>query len=59
VKHEQKIASEILRRFQSDETAIEAEAIKSMMPELEVLDRVLMTLEARRNRAVRGIAEYR
>ncbi|MFL6827524.1 MAG: hypothetical protein ACJ8E2_13785, partial [Bradyrhizobium sp.] len=27
--------------------------------ELEVLDRNLMTLEVRRNRALRGIAEYR
>ena len=51
--------AEILGRFHLDETAIEAEAIKSLMPELEVLDRNLMTLEVRRNRALRGIAEYR
>jgi len=51
--------AEILGRFQLDETAIEAEAIKSLAPELEVLDRMLMTLEARRNRALRGITEYR
>src|SRR4051794_8958377 len=51
--------AEILARFQLDETAIEAEAIKSLMPELEVLDRMLMTLEVRRNRALRGVAEYR
>jgi len=51
--------AEILGRYQLDETAIEAEAIKSLMPELEVLDRMLMTLEVRRNRALRGITEYR
>ena len=57
-KAKQKVA-EILGRFHLDETAIEAEAIKSLMPELEVLDRMLMTLEVRRNRALRGIADYR
>ncbi|HKH02313.1 MAG TPA: hypothetical protein VKB08_16540, partial [Bradyrhizobium sp.] len=51
--------AEILGRFHLDETAIEAEAVKSLMPELEVLDRMLMTLEVRRNRALRGIADYR
>ena len=51
--------TEILGRFQLDQTAIEAEAIKSLAPDLEVLDRMLMTLEARRNRAIRGVAEYR
>ena len=57
-KAKQKVA-EILGRFHLDETAIEAEAIKSLMPELEALDRMLMTLEVRRNRALRGVAEYR
>ena len=57
-KAKEKVA-EILGRFHLDETAIEAEAIKSLMPELEALDRMLMTLEVRRNRALRGIAEYR
>ena len=51
--------AEILGRFHLDETAIEAEAIKSLAPELEVLDRMLLTLEVRRNRALRGVAEYR
>ena len=51
--------AEILGRFHLDETAIEAEAIKSLAAELEVLDRMLMTLEVRRNRAIRGVAEYR
>ncbi|CAN7713296.1 hypothetical protein LJR220_007042 [Bradyrhizobium sp. LjRoot220] len=51
--------AEILGRFHLDETAIEAEAIKSLAAELEVLDRMLMTLEVRRNRAIRGVAECR
>src|SRR3954447_17452346 len=51
--------AEILGRFHLDETAIEAEAIKSLAPQLEVLDRMLMTLEVRRNRAIRSVAEYR
>ena len=42
-----------------DEFAIAAEAIKSLAPELEMLERMLMSLESRRNRAIRGIAEYR
>jgi hypothetical protein len=51
--------AEILTRFHLDDTAIEAEAIRSLAAELELIDRMLMTLEARRNRALRGIAEYR
>jgi hypothetical protein len=51
--------AEILGRFDLDETAIEAEAIRSLAPELEVLDRMLSSLEVRRERAIRGIAEYR
>src|SRR6266404_4742274 len=51
--------AEILRRFHLDESAIEAQAIKSLASELEILDKRLMSLEARRNRAIRNIAEYR
>ncbi len=51
--------AEILGKFDLDETAIEAEAIRSLAPELEVLDRMLSSLEVRRERAIRGIAEYR
>ncbi len=42
-----------------DESAIEAQAIKILASELEILDKRLMSLEARRNRAIRNIAEYR
>jgi hypothetical protein len=51
--------AEILRRFHLDESAIEAQAIKSLASELEILDKRLMSLEARRNRAIRNVAEYR
>jgi hypothetical protein len=51
--------AEILRRFHLDESAIEAQAIRSLASELEILDKRLMSLEARRNRAIRNIAEYR
>jgi hypothetical protein len=51
--------AEILRRFHLDESAIEAQAIRSLASELEILDKRLMSLETRRNRAIRNIAEYR
>ena len=51
--------AEILRRFHLDKSAIEAQAIKRLASELEILDKRLMSLEARRNRAIRNIAEYR
>ena len=58
-KKAKKEVAEILRRFHLDESAIEAQAIKSLASELEILDKRLMSLEARRNRAIRNIAEYR
>ena len=57
-KAKQQVA-EILNRFHLDETAIEAEAIRSVAADLELLDRMLMSLEVRRNRALRSIADYR
>ena len=57
-KAKQEVA-EILGKFNLDEATIEAEAIRSLTPELEVLDRMLRSLEGRRDRAMRGIAEYR
>ena len=51
--------AEILNQFHLDETAIEAEAIRSVAADLELLDRMLMSLEVRRNRALRSIADYR
>ena len=50
---------EMLAEFQLDEFAIEAEAIRSVFSELEVLDRRLTLLEPRRDKALRSIADYR
>ena len=49
----------MLRRFHLDESAIEAEAIKQSMPYLESLDKMLASLEARRDKVLRRVAEYR
>ena len=50
---------QLLAEFRLDEFAIEAEAIRSVFSELEVLDRMLTLLESRRNKALRSIADYR
>jgi hypothetical protein len=54
-----KQVSEILSGFDLDESAIEAEAIRRSSSDLEVLDRVLASLETRRNKALGCVAEYR
>jgi hypothetical protein len=51
--------SEILSQFKLDEVAIEAEAIRRSSSDLELLDRMLTSLESRRNKALGCIAEYR
>ena len=50
---------EILGRFDLDESAIEAEAIRRSSADLELLDRMLTSLESRRNKALGCVAEYR
>ena len=50
---------QLLAEFHLDEFAIEAEAIRSVFSELEVLDKMLTLLESRRNKALRSIADYR
>ena len=54
-----KQVSEILAGFDLDESAIEAEAIRKSSAELELLDRMLSSLESRRNKALGCVAEYR
>jgi hypothetical protein len=54
-----KQVSEILSRFDLDESAIEAEAIRKSSADLELLDRMLASLETRRNKALGCVAEYR
>jgi|SRR5919201_393423 hypothetical protein len=51
--------SEILARIDLDESAIEAEAIRGSSSELDLLDRMLTSLESRRNKALGCVAEYR
>jgi hypothetical protein len=50
---------QLLAEFHLDEFAIEAEAIRSVLSELEVLDKMLTLQESRRNKALRSIADYR
>jgi hypothetical protein len=54
-----KQVSEMLARFDLDESAIEAEAIRRSSSDLELLDRMLTSLESRRNKALGCVAEYR
>ena len=54
-----KQVSEALSRFDLDESAIEAEAIRRSSADLELLDRMLASLETRRNKALGCVAEYR
>jgi hypothetical protein len=58
-KEAKKEVSEILARFDLDESAIEAEAIRKSSADLELLDRMLTSLEARRNKALGCVVEYR
>jgi hypothetical protein len=56
-----KIVAEMLAEFQLDESAIEAEALKLLSEDavLETFDRMLTSLESRRDKALRCIGEYR
>jgi hypothetical protein len=54
-----KQVSELLSQFELDESAIEAEAIRRSSSDLELLDRMLSSLESRRNKALGCVAEYR
>jgi hypothetical protein len=51
--------TEKLREFHLDDFAIEAEAIRISSSDLEPLDRMLTSLEVRRDKVLRSIAEYR
>ena len=54
-----KHVSELLSQFELDESAIEAEAIRRSFSDLELLDRMLTSLESRRNKALGCVADYR
>jgi hypothetical protein len=51
--------AKLLRKFGLDEGAVEAEAFRSCLEDLERLDRMLVLAEVRRDRALRFVAEYR
>ena len=55
----EKQVSQTLNRFDLDESAIEGEAIRRSSADLELLDRMLTSLESRRNKALGCVAEYR
>jgi hypothetical protein len=54
-----KQVSELLSQFELDESAIEAEAIRGSSSDLELLDKMLTSLESRRDKALGCVAEYR
>ncbi len=54
-----KQVSELLSRFKLDDSAIEAEAIRRSSADLELLDRMLTSLELRRDKTLACVAEYR
>lgn len=47
-----------LEPFNLNETAIEAEAVKIVFPELEILDGLLTSAQKRRNKALRLLSEF-
>jgi hypothetical protein len=49
----------LLGQYGLDESVIEAEAFRRTARELELIDRMLATLESRRDRIIRNISEYR
>ena len=50
---------DVLRGFHLDKSAIEAQAMAQSAVDLDLLDRLLASLQARRDRTLRCIAEYR
>jgi hypothetical protein len=54
-----KEVAELLRSFELDETAIESEAIRKSADDLERIDRLMTSAEARRDKALVCIAQYR
>ena len=58
-KEVKKQISEMLNQFELDESAIEAEAIRKSSSDLELLDRMLTSLESRRDKALGCVVQYR
>jgi len=55
----QKKVTEILRKAKLDELAVEAEAVRLSLSDLELIDRMMSAFESRRNKALRSIEDYR
>src|SRR3954453_5717650 len=51
--------SSILSKYQLDDSAIEAQALRDAFRFLESIERMLASLEARRSKVLRSIADYR
>jgi hypothetical protein len=49
----------ILHRFELDESAIEAEAIRLSWSDLELIDKMQNSLRSRLDHALRSVADYR
>jgi hypothetical protein len=56
---EKQETEQLLQKHQIDENAIEAEAFRLALPDLQQLDRMLVSAEARFSNAIRNISEYR
>jgi hypothetical protein len=54
-----KEVADSLRNVRLDEFAVEAEAVRLSLPDLELLDRMLSVHESRRNKSFRYIEDYR
>ena len=54
-----KRVAQLLAKNQLDETAIEAAAVKKCYEDLERIDKMMTLLEARRDKALRSIGDYR
>ena len=57
-KAKQDIAA-LLKEAGRDESAVEAEAFRLRLSEIEKMDRLLASVEARRDKTLRGIGQYR
>jgi hypothetical protein len=58
-KEVKKQISEMLNQFELDESVIEAEAIRKSSSDLELLERMLTSLESRRDKALGCVVQYR
>ena len=58
-EHDKKEVLEILEQFQLDGSAIEAAAVQFLAADLEKIDRLMASQEARLNKALRSLAELR